>query len=86
MTNTQRSQRRRRLMKIKGKTETRVETGFVEKELLKRTADASGYNSVTEYVILKAIEHGKEFGITPESIQAETKLGAPRKDQGQALG
>lgn len=80
MTSTQRSQRRRFLMKQNCKSETRIETGFVEKELLKRTADASGYNSVAEYVISKAIEHGAEYGITPASIQAETKLIGQRKE------
>jgi hypothetical protein len=80
LSNTQRSRRRREFLKRSGVTDIRIETSFVEKELFKRVAKATGFNSVSEYVVLKAIEHGNEHGITPEGIFAESKLGYIKKD------
>lgn len=72
LTNAQRSSRRRSRLRQQKITEVGIETSFVEKELLKRLVVAAGYNGLSEYVIMRAIEHAAEFGITPEQIYKET--------------
>lgn len=71
LTSTQRSQRRRYYLKQRGITEIRVETSFTEKELFKRIAKATGHNSISEYIVLSALEHGERLGIRCADINAE---------------
>jgi len=72
LTNAQRSSRRRARLRQQKITTIGIETSFVEKELLKQLVSAAGYNGLSEYVIMRAIEHAAEFGITPEKIYEET--------------
>ena len=69
---TQRSRKRRERLKKRGITELRVEVGFVERELFKRTATAAGFDTVSEYLVSITIEHAETFGIRCKDINAET--------------